>query len=103
MTNWLADEAKRKNFKLKEIIEIINIRNFWNSYCNNLIDIGLFPPSEFSDIKLQKLNDQDNERYIFENSLCNFHKSFGASPYIGFNNDDDDSTIFTYTPTRRYM
>ena len=50
--------------------------------------------SEFSEIELEKLKGL-HIRHCFTNSLVDYHESNDE--------DDDGSTVFSYTETRRYM
>lgn len=50
--------------------------------------------SSFTQEEREKL-DKINKEHCFTNSLVDFHESNDE--------DDDGSTVFTYTETRRYM
>lgn len=108
LTSWLVNEVKEKS--IKEIEELINIDYFWKSYTKNQFykkkNDSVFCEDEteesfWSKEELQKL--KCNGRYSFENSLCDFHESSDASPYICDSKNDDGSTIFEYNDSRRFM
>lgn len=92
LINWLIDEIKKNS--INQLGENIDIDYFWSSYCYTLGAMGLGVPSDFSDSEEKKLKLVMN-RHCFGNSICDFHESDDE--------DDDGSTVFAYTETRRYM
>ncbi len=95
LTNWLADEVEEKS--INQVENLININYFWDCYCNELNARSrseyIAVPSNFSDSEVKKLKLM--KRHCFGNSICDFHESNDE--------DDDGSTVFAYTDTRRYM